>query len=394
MGTVCSTGIGVNALWNAARSGKSGVGKIIFERTEQSQVKIAAQVKDFKAQEYIEPALLELCDPFSQMAIIAADEAFSQARLSRDQSLGPRTGVIVGTGIGGYTTIEELIYTYYVRKTRTNLMTIPRAMSNAAASQISMRYGCNGPTFAVSSACSSANQAIGLGVLLIRSDVIDRAIVGGSEAGITPAVMRAWENLRVLTPDFCRPFSKGRKGMVLGEGAGIFILENAEIANKRGAPILAEIAGYGTSSDALDLVRPDAQGAAAAMRLALNDADLTPDAIDYVNAHGTGTIANDVVETEAMREVFGQHIANLAISSTKPIHGHALGAAGALELIITVMALRENIAPPTINWIERDPKCDLEPVPNQSRQLNIRAAMSNSFAFGGINACLIVTGTR
>jgi nodulation protein E len=253
-----------------------------------------------------------------------------------------------------------------------------------------MRYGANGPAFAVSSACSSANQAIGIGAGLVRSGMVDTAIVGGSEASIAATYIRAWELLRVLTPDFCRPFSVKRTGMTIGEGAGILVLENAETAKARGAEALAEIAGYGTSSDAKDLVRPDPEGAAAAMRDAIEDSGLPAGDIDYVNAHGTGTIMNDAVETVALRSIFGERLGKVAVSSTKPIHGHAIGASSALELIITIHAMREGIAPPTINWIGADPKCDLDAVPNEARKIPIRAAMSNSFAFGGINAAVVV----
>jgi nodulation protein E len=269
-------------------------------------------------------------------------------------------------------------------------MTIPRGMANAAACHVSMRYGCMGPVFCVTSACSSATQAIGMGAWLIRSGAIDRALVGGSEASLTTTSFRAWELLRVLTPDLCRPFCKRRNGMVLGEGAGIFVLETMASAEARGATPLAEIAGYGTSSDAADLIRPDPRGAADAIRLALEDANLQPDAIDYVNAHGTGTILNDIVETEALKRIFGACLPGIPVSSTKPIHGHALGAAGALELAVTVKAVREKVVPPTINWLEPDAKCAIDPVPNQAREVPIRAALSNSFAFGGINACLVV----
>jgi nodulation protein E len=204
-------------------------------------------------------------------------------------------------------------------------------------------------------------------------------------------VVRAWETLRVLTPDVCRPFSEGRNGTLLGEGAAMFVIESAEAARARGATPLAELAGYGTNSDAFDVVRPDPAGAAAAMRLTLDDAGMAPQDIDYINAHGTGTVANDISESEALHAVFGGQLANIPVSSTKPIHGHTMGAAGAIELVITIMALREGIVPPTINWLRADPKCDLDPVPNQARKAPIRAALSNSFAFGGINACLIVT---
>lgn len=394
MGAVSGAGIGVEKLWAAARDGKSAVAPIDLERPGQNTVKIAAQVKNFDPTSYIEENLIPLCDRFSQFAIVAAGEAAAQAKLSREQKLGERAAVIIGTGVGGFTTIDDMMFIYNVTKTRMNPMSIPRVMSNAAASHVSMRYGCAGPTFAVSSACSSANQAIGIGASLIRAGAVDYAIVGGSEASIAASYIRAWELLRVLTPDFCRPFSAKRNGMTIGEGAGILILENAETAAARGAAPLAEIAGYGTTSDAKDLVRPDPEGAAAAMRSAIANSGLSPDAIDYVNAHGTGTVMNDIVETEALRTIFGSRLQELPVSSTKPIHGHAIGASAALELIITLKAMHEGIVPPTINWLGADAKCALDPVPNKARNVSIRAAMSNSFAFGGINAAIIATAAR
>lgn len=280
MGAVSGAGIGVEKLWAAARDGKSAVALIDLEWPGQNTVKIAAQVKNFDPASYIEENLIPLCDRFSQFAIVAAGEAAAQAKLSREQKLGERAAVIIGTGVGGFTTIDDMMFIYNVTKTRMNPMSIPRVMSNAAASHVSMRYGCAGPTFAVSSACSSANQAIGIGASLIRAGAVDYAIVGGSEASIAASYIRAWELLRVLTPDFCRPFSAKRNGMTIGEGAGILILENAETAAARGAAPLAEIAGYGTTSDAKDLVRPDPEGAAAAMRSAIANSGLSPDAID------------------------------------------------------------------------------------------------------------------
>lgn len=392
MGTVCGAGIGADALWSAARSGKTAVSPAEFERPGQNTVKIAAQLKNFDPAQHLEASIIPLCDRFSQFAIVAADEALSQAKLSRGRPLGERCAIILGTGVGGFTSLDDMYYAYDISKTRLNPMTIPRVMNNAAPCHLGMRYGCTGPTFAVSSACSSSNQAIGIGASLVRAGAVDMAIVGGSEASITASYLRGWELLRVLAPNFCRPFSGKRNGMVLGEGAGVFVLESAETAAARQAPALAELAGYGTSSDAKDLVRPDVDGAAAAMRRALEDAKIQPDAIDYINAHGTGTVMNDIVETEALRRIFGPRLRDIAVSSTKPVHGHAIGASSALELAITIKALREGIAPPTINWLEPDPKCDLDPVPNQARKIPIRAAMSNSFAFGGINASIVVTG--
>jgi nodulation protein E len=354
-------------------------------------VKIAAQVRDFDSTEYIEPAMRPLCDPFTQYAVAAADEAMNQAGLSRDEPQGPRTAVIIGTGIGGITTVDDGAYRLYTQENvRPDPLTVPRLIASAGPATVGMRYRCHGPTFAIASACSSATQAIGMAMQMIRAGMIDRAIVGGSEAAITNGTMLSWEALRVLTPDKCRPFSKNRNGMTLGDGAGIFILEAADVARARRARPIAILSGYGTTSDACDPVRPDVDGAASCMSQALADAGLPPRAIDYVNAHGTATIANDANESEALARVFGNQVARIPVSSTKPIHGHGLGAGGALELIVTINAMNDNIAPPTINYTDPDPKCEVDCVPNVAREMPINRAMSNSFAFGGINATLIV----
>ena len=396
MGAISAVGIGIEPLWTAARTGRSGVGQAELPRAGSNRVNLAAQVKDFKPEDFIDRKVLPYCDRFAQFAIVAADEALMQAGIEPDQRLGERTGVILGTAVGGITTIDDLCYTDLVLHARTDPLSVPRIMGSAASSHISIRYGCTGPTFAVTSACASASQAIGMGCFLIRSGLIDRAIVGGSDSSITALNIRAWETLRVLTPDYSRPFLSGRNGMVLGEGAAVFVIETEAAARARQAIPIAEIAGFGTSSDAVDIVRPDVDGAARAMRMALADARLEPADIDYVNAHGTGTVANDIAEVEALRLIFGPRLRDLAVSSTKPIHGHTLGAAGAIELAVTIMALREETAPPTINWLGPDPKIDrdLDPVPNQARHMPIRAALSNSFAFGGINSCLIVVPPR
>lgn len=394
MGAVTAAGVGVGALWSAARAGRSGVHQAKFDREGPNRVKLAAQVPDFIPEEHVEPERLPYCDRFAQLAIAAAHEAVAQAGFSRGHKFGGRTAVILGTGVGGITTTEDVLYREYVTKARAIPLAVPRIMGSSAVSQISMIYGCTGPTFAVTSACSSASQAIGLASFLIRAGVIDRAIVGGSESSMTAMNLRAWELLRVLTPDACRPFSTKRNGMVLGEGAGILVIESERQLTERAATPLVEIAGYGTTSDAFDIVRPNPQSAAAAMAQAVGDAGLSPDDIDYVNAHGTGTIANDLAEAEALRRVFGDHFPALAVSSTKPIHGHTLGAAGGIELIVTVMAIRDQIAPPTINWLGPDPACGIDPIAGVARPMSIRAAMSNSFAFGGINACLVVVPPR
>ena len=389
-GAVTAAGLGVEALWEACKSGRSAISTLDMQRPVKNNIRIGAQVKGFDPAAHLEAGIIPFCDRFAQFAVVAADEALRQAGLERAAPLGPGTAVIVGTGIGGADTIEAGIHNAYVTNQRVDPWSVPRLMPNSAASHLSARFGAQGPSFAVSSACASSAQAIGIGAQFIRHGIVERAIVGGAEACMTASGMKSWEALRVLTPDFCRPFSKDRNGMSLGEGAAIFVLESEEAAARRGASPLAELMGYGTSSDAADIVRPDAGGAARAIRLAFDDAGIGPGDIDYVNAHGTGTLANDVTETAALREVFGNRADLLPISSTKPIHGHALGAAGAIELVVTLLALRDEIAPPTINWRVADPKCDLDCVANVARPQPMRAAMSNSFAFGGINAVLVV----
>jgi nodulation protein E len=390
MGAVSAAGLGAAALWQAARDGRSCVGEAQFPRPYRGRVRIAAQVRDFDPAAHLTRAELPFCDPVTQYVLAATEEALTQAGLAQAKPMGPRTATIIGTGIGGTYTFETAIYVTFVEQGRPDPLSVPRVIPSSCPSQLSIRYGCTGPCFAVASACSSATQAIGIGMQLIRSGAVDRAIVGGTEDCVTNCAMLAWEALRVLTPDFCRPFSNGRNGMVLGAGAAVFILEEAECAKARGARPIVEIAGYGTSTDAKDPVRPDAQGAAACMRNTLADAGLAVEEIDYVNAHGTGTTANDITEAEALGLVFGNRLPELPVSSTKPIHGHGLGAAGALELVVTIGAVCDNIAPPTINWCGADPKCPVDPVPNEARPMPIRAALSNSFAFGGINASLAV----
>ena len=390
MGAVSAAGFGAKALWEAARDGRSCVRKPRFARPYRGRIKIAAQVPEFDPAEYLSAEELPFCDPVTQYVLIAAEEAIRQAGLREAMPMGPRTATIIGTGIGGMSSVENGLYRELVEHARPDPLIIPRLIPSACPSQLSIRYGSRGPCFAVASACSSAAQAIGIGAHLIRSGAADRALAGGTEDCITTSGMLGWEVLRVLTPDACRPFSRGRNGMVLGAGAALFVLEEAELARARGAEILAEISGYGTSADAKDPVRPESQGAADCMRNALADAGIEAGAIDYVNAHGTGTVINDATESEALALVFGNELSRIPVSSTKPVHGHGLGASGALELVVTIGALRENVAPPTINWREADVRCPVDAVPNEARPMPIRTALSNSFAFGGINASLVV----
>ena len=390
MGAVTAAGIGAAPLWQAARDGISQVRTLELNNPVRNNIRIGAQLHGFDPSAHIEANILPFCDRFTQFALVAGDEALAQAGLKRGERLGPRTATIIGTGIGGAETIETGIHNAYVTNTRVDPWSVPRLMPNAAASQLSARYGAMGPSFAVSSACSSGAQAIGLGAQFVRSGLVDRAIVGGAEACMTGSGMKSWEALRVLSPDACRPFSKDRNGMVLGEGAAVFVLESEEAVAARGAVPLAEFLGYGTTSDAADIVRPDASGAALALAAVLADAGIEPHAVDYINAHGTGTLANDATETAALREIFGAALAGIPVSSTKPIHGHSLGAAGAIELAVTLQALFADIVPPTLNWRSADPRCELDCVPEGARSRPIRTALSNSFAFGGINAVLAV----
>lgn len=397
MGAISVHGEGAEPLWRALREGRSGIAPLRHERAAELRVKIAAQVpQTFDPAGHFDEQLLPLLDRTSQFALMAANEAIRQSGLAfGDDALSLRTGVVVGTGVGGETTQDEQSRRLYAENaSRVHPLTIVRLMSNAPASQISIVHGLRGPCFAVASACASANHAIAQAAMMIRAGLIDVAIAGGSEACLTYGALRAWEAMRVLADDTCRPFTARRRGLVLAEGAGIFVLESMAHARARGATILGELAGIGMSADAADIAAPDPAGSARAMQLALADGGLAPEDVDYINAHGTATLANDVNETVALHRVFGAHAAALAVSSTKSMHGHALGATGALELVAVLGAIRDGIVPPTANFDEADPACDLDYVPNVARPMAVRAALSNSFAFGGLNAVLAVRAAR
>jgi len=390
MGAISPLGVGAAALWQGLCEGRSAIGPLRHPDAERLRVKVAAQVPaDFDPAAHIDERTLPLLDRTSEFALHAAREAVAQSGVDFAGGLGSRTAVIVGTGVGGETTQDEQSRRLYGENAqRAHPLTIVRLMTNASASQISIAWGLHGPTYAVASACASANHAIIQAAQLIRYGLADAAITGGTEACLTYGALKAWEAMRVLADDTCRPFSANRRGLVLGEGAAIFVLESLEHAQARGATILAELAGTGMSADASDIVMPSAEGAAAAMRQALDEAELNPADVDYINAHGTGTPANDVTETRAIRLAFGTHADRLAVSSTKSMHGHALGASGALELVAAIGALRDSVVPPTANLDVVDPACDLDYVPNVAREMPVRAVLSNSFAFGGLNAVL------
>ncbi len=390
MGAVSACGIGANALVNASQRGKTGVRDVEFSEIENQRVLTAAALAPESKAQIAGELGHRMRDPVANYAIVAAREAVGQAGLG-PEDFGDRCAVSIGSGFGGAQTLN----TNYIKfgaegSMRLDPMAVPKIMNNAAASWVSMEFGATGPAYCMATACSSASQSIGLGYHLVRAGAVDRCLAGGSEACLEGGVFRVWELLRVMTAGKNRPFSKDRNGMTLGEGAGVFVLENEDSARARGAEILCELTGYGTNSDAGDLLRPNPMRAAACMSLALEDAGLEPSDIGYVNAHGTGTVANDVNEVSALREVFGETLQGVEVSSTKPVHGHALGAAGALELVVCIGALREQSAPPTINFNEIDPKIGLDPVSNCARPLTTGVVMSNSLAFGGINATLIL----
>ena len=390
MGSISALGHDSATQWNAMREGRAGIGPIANIPTDVLNVKVAAEVRGFDPAKHFDSKRLMLLDRVSQFAVIAAREAVAQSGLSfRESGLGERTACIVGTGIGGENTHNEQSRRFYAdNNPRVHPLTIVRVMANAPACQVTMEFGLTGPAFAVVSACASANHAMAQAFDMIKSGKVDFAVTGGAEACVTVPTIKAWEAVRVTADDTCRPFCKQRRGMVLGEGAGIFVLEEYEHARKRGASILAEFAGSGMSADAGDIVLPSEAGAAKALTSALRDAQLDATDIGYINAHGTGTPANDPTESKAIRRVFGGHADKLLVSSTKSMHGHALGAAGAIELVAAIGALRDGVIPPTINFIDPDPECDLDYVPNVARERHVDAVLSNSFAFGGLNAVI------
>lgn len=390
LGVVSALGNNAAENWDSLAAARCGIGPIALFPADALGVKIAAEARGYNPAAHFAEKQSAFMDRFSQFAVVAAREAVAQSGLVFDEALKPRTAIVIGSGVGGITTLDENFDRLYKQGLRVHPFCIPRFMANAGASHVSMAFGVTGPAFTVASACASANHALGVALQMLRSGAADVALSGGSEATITFGTMRGWEALRVMAPDACRPFSAGRRGMVLGEGAGIFVLETLEHARARGAEIIAELAGVGMSADAGDLTLPNLEGPTAAMRAALADARMTPESIDYINAHGTGTIANDSTETKAVHAVFGAHSRSVPVSSTKSAHGHGLGAAGALELAATLLAMKHGVVPATLNYAEPDPACDLAIVANQPRPARINAAMSNSFAFGGLNAVVVV----
>ena len=389
MGAISGLGPDVTSFWNALVEARSGIRPIELADRTQLRFQNGAEVPNYDPHEHFDEKDVGLLDRFAQFGVIAARQSLKQADISWTDELRERTAIVTGSCVGGQTTEDEgFVGLYKNGSNRVNPFTIPRTMGNAAASRISLEYSIVGPTYTVSTACSSANHAIGQAFWMVRGGAADLAITGGSEAVFSMGFLKAWEAMRVVSPDTCRPFSKDRRGLILGEGGAMLVLEPLESALARGAKIFAEMVGFGMSSDAHHITQPSADGATRAMRRAIADANLSVEQIGYINAHGTATPANDPTETTAIRTVFGGHAGKLAVSSTKSMHGHALGAAGAIEAVATILALHCGTLPPTANYTTPDPSCDLDVIPNTSRKAQVEAALSNSFAFGGLNAVL------
>ena len=389
LGVVSALGLTRDAHFEGLREGRCGIAELDIRDVDRLQIRIGAAQPGFASEERFTRAELALYDRTTQFALTAAREAMAQSGLEIGESLAERVGVVVGTALNGMETVDDSYRAVFAEgKNRVHPFVVPRLMSSAGASHISMAFGIKGPAYTVSTACSSSNHAIGQAFHLVRSGALEAAVAGGAEAPLTFGVMKAWEGLRVLARDACRPFSRDRSGMVQGEGAAVVVLEEFERARARGAPILGEIAGFGMTADAGDIVQPSVDGATRAIRAALADARMSPGEVGYVNAHGTATTANDRTECAAIRAALGAAAESVSVSSTKSMHGHCIGGAGAVELAATLMALAEGIVPPTIGHREYDPECDLDVTPNVARERRIEAALSNSFAFGGLNAVL------
>ena len=388
-GTINALGADVPSTLEAMREGRCAIGPLELRDAERLQIRIGAQVRDYDPEARFSRQQLSLYDRFTQFAVIAAAEAVAESGLSFEGELALRTGVLLGTSGGGLSTVDDSYRAVFEEgKNRVHPFTVPRLMASAAASALSLEHGLRGPTLTVSTACASSNHAMGLAFQMVRSGMADVMLTGGSDAMLCFGGLKAWEGLRVMSPDACRPFSATRSGMAQGEGAAVFVFEDWEHARARGAVILAEVAGFGMTADAQDIVLPSAEGASRAMKAALLDARLAPEDVAYVNAHGTGTAANDRTECAALGQAFGNHAGGLLVSSTKSMHGHVMGGTGAVELLACLLALREGVVAPTVGFEAPDPDCPLDVVPNVARQAKVGACLSNAFAFGGLNAVL------
>jgi len=392
MGVVSSIGSGVDAFWNGIKRGDCGIQNAETYDIEDLQIKIAGEVKNFDAKENGLSKQFLLSDRYSQFAGIASREAVAGAGIETPlkPEEGARAAAIIGSGIGGINTMEGSYRALFEQKKRaTHPLTLLKTISSSAPAHVSIEYGITGPCFGVVSACSTATHSIGLVYNMIKSGFIDFGLGGAAEASLAWGTTRAWQGMRVLSPDGLFPFSKRRNGTVLAEGAGILLLEDYERAKERGANIIAEIMGFGMTADAADMVNPSIDGTAGAMEIALKESGLSPADIDYINAHGTATMVNDVNETRSIKRVFGNNAKDTPISSTKSMHGHALGAGGGIEAVACLKAMQDNYLPPTIGFDEPGDECDLDYIPNEGRSAEVNYTMSNSFAFGGLNAVLV-----
>lgn len=388
-GTINALGRNVSETLEAMREGRCGISNLEFQDVERLSIRIGAQVKGYEPEETFNRQQIALYDRFTQFTLIAAREAIGQSGLTFSGELAARSGVVLGTSGGGMNTLDENYRSVYEDgKNRVHPFVVPKLMNNAAASHVSMEWNLKGPSFTVATACASSNHAMGQAMQMIRTGMADVMITGGSEAMLCFGGIKAWEGLRVMSKDACRPFSANRNGMVQGEGSAVFVFEEYEHAKARGAEILAEVVGFAMTSDAADIVMPSKQGASRAIAGAMRDARLNPEDVCYINAHGTGTAANDKTECAAVADAFGHHADELMISSTKSMHGHLIGGTGAVELLACIMALRDGVIAPTIGYEEPDPECALDVVPNVARDVKVGAVLSNAFAFGGLNAVL------
>jgi len=388
LGGVCATGANVAEFWANAKKGYCGISRRTLTAEEYSLTLPIAPIDGFETRIEGLGRDMTRADRFTQLAIAAADEAIADAGVDFASGLGARTAAIIGTGIGGQTTIEQGYVGMMRHGRRPHPLSILKFIPNAPSSWMSIRYGLNGPAFAISSACASGAHSIGVAADLIRAGAADAALAGASEAIMTYGALETWKAMHILSDELCRPFSKNRKGLVIGEGAGVLVLEDHAAAKRRGAKIYAELGGFGMNADGKDMINPAVEGAAGAMKLALSGVGSVDPAAVYINAHGTGTLLNDPTETKAIRATFGADADKVVVSSTKSMHGHLLGAAGAIEAIAALKALHEGVVPPTINYDEPDPACDLDYCPNEARARRIDLVISNSFAFGGLNAVL------
>ena len=388
-GTINALGHSVAETMTAMAEGRCGIGPLVFRDVERLSIQIGGQVRGFEADGRYNRQQMSLYDRFTQFTLAAAAEAIAQSGITFSGELAAKSGVVLGTAGGGVSTWDDNYRSVYEDgKNRVHPFVVPKLMNNAAASHVSMEYNLKGPSFTVSTACASSNHAMAQAFQMVRTGLAPAMVTGGSESMLCFGGVKAWEGLRVMSKDACRPFSANRNGMVQGEGAGIFVFEEYEHARARGAEILCEVAGFAMSSDATDIVMPSKNGAARAIAGALSDARLNPEEVGYINAHGTGTAANDKTECAAVADVFGPHADKLMISSTKSMHGHLIGGTGAVELLACIMALRDGVIAPTIGYEEADPECALDVVPNEARDAKVNVVLSNAFAFGGMNAVL------